>query len=38
MIYILLIKLIIHNMTEEYWANYKKNKDIAQPNQMWKNV
>lgn len=25
-------------MTEEFWQNYKKNKDLAQPNQLWRGV
>lgn len=25
-------------MTEEFWQSYKKNKDLAQPNQFWRNV
>lgn len=25
-------------MTEEYWAAYKKKKDLTQSNMIWKNV
>lgn len=25
-------------MTEEFWQSYKKNKDMAQPNQFWRGV
>ena len=25
-------------MTEEYWQSWKKKRDLAQPNQIWRNI